>query len=220
MSTAEEHETLLVPLPDSTEAGFVWRAQKLADLGARAASVVEGGDFVERACVASLLARIREVTEQVDQIGRAQQRGERETPWWADGEYDANRAASEAEAGRAAWSRGDFADAARRFTEACRLDPRRAEHHANRSAARLRLGDAAGAADDARRAVALDPGARGGHVRLCGALLALGDPAGARRARWNQGCWSDVWLMTSSVMTFRPRLWASRTKVRKSRREP
>ncbi len=27
---------------------------------------------------------------------------------------------------------------------------------------------------------------------------------GALRACWNQGCWSEVWLMTSSVMTRRP----------------
>ncbi len=31
--------------------------------------------------------------------------------------------------------------------------------------------------------------------------LARAMPGGARRARWNQGCWSEVWLMTSSVMT-------------------
>ena len=28
---------------------------------------------------------------------------------------------------------------------------------------------------------------------------------GAWRARWNQGCWSEVWLITSSVMTRMPR---------------
>ena len=30
-------------------------------------------------------------------------------------------------------------------------------------------------------------------------------PGRLRRARLNQGCWSEVWLMTSSVMTRRPR---------------
>jgi hypothetical protein len=41
-------------------------------------------------------------------------------------------------------------------------------------------------------------------------------PGRACRARWNQGCWSDVWLITSSVMTRNPRSCASRTKRRKS----
>jgi len=31
--------------------------------------------------------------------------------------------------------------------------------------------------------------------------LRSGEPFGAVRARWNHGCWSDVWLMTSSVRT-------------------
>ena len=35
---------------------------------------------------------------------------------------------------------------------------------------------------------------------------------GASRARWNQGCWSEVWLITSSVMTRMPRLCASAMK--------
>ena len=30
--------------------------------------------------------------------------------------------------------------------------------------------------------------------------VALGDPGGAWRAAWNHGCWSEVWLTTSSVM--------------------
>ena len=38
------------------------------------------------------------------------------------------------------------------------------------------------------------------------------EPGFAARARWNQGCWSEVWLMTSSVMTRRPRSCASRMK--------
>ena len=60
--------------------------------------------------------------------------------------------------------------------------------------------------DDARVAVAL---------RACRSRRrsrAAADPGGARRARWNQGCWSEVWLSTSSVMTRRPRRWASRMK--------
>ena len=36
----------------------------------------------------------------------------------------------------------------------------------------------------------------------------------------NHGCWSLLWLMTSSVMTRRPRRCASRTKPRKSRSVP
>ena len=34
-------------------------------------------------------------------------------------------------------------------------------------------------------------------------------PGRLRRARLNQGCWSEVWLITSSVMTRRPRRLAS-----------
>ena len=37
-----------------------------------------------------------------------------------------------------------------------------------------------------------------------------------RRARLNQSCWSEVWLMTSSVMTRRPRFLASWMKRLKS----
>ena len=48
----------------------------------------------------------------------------------------------------------------------------------------------------------------------------LAEPGGERRAAWNQGCWSEVWLITSSVITRRPRLWAARTKARKSRMVP
>lgn len=36
------------------------------------------------------------------------------------------------------------------------------------------------------------------------------------RARSNHGCWSDVWLMTSSVTTLRSRAWAASMKVVKS----
>ena len=42
------------------------------------------------------------------------------------------------------------------------------------------------------------------------------EPGRARRAFWNHGCWSEVWLMTSSVMTRRPRRCASATKALKS----
>ena len=38
------------------------------------------------------------------------------------------------------------------------------------------------------------------------------------RASWNQGCWSDVWLSTSSVMTRRPRACAASRKRCESRR--
>ena len=46
---------------------------------------------------------------------------------------------------------------------------------------------------------------------------ARANPVGARRAAWNQGCWSDVWLTTSSVITRRPRR-APRRRRRGSRR--
>ncbi len=46
--------------------------------------------------------------------------------------------------------------------------------------------------------------------------VALAAAGRRRRARWNQGCWSEVWLRTSSVMTRRPRRWASSRKASKS----
>ena len=46
------------------------------------------------------------------------------------------------------------------------------------------------------------------------------EPFLARRARWNQGCWSEVWLITSSVITRSPRLCASAMKRRASARVP
>ena len=49
---------------------------------------------------------------------------------------------------------------------------------------------------------------------------ARANPAGARRARWNQGCWSEVWLMTSSIITCMPRWWAASRNCRKSSRVP
>ena len=61
--------------------------------------------------------------------------------------------------------------------------------------------------DDARVRVALGRVAPDVEVALGGC------PAGARRARWNHGCWSEVWLRTSSVMTRRPRACASRRKT-------
>ena len=43
--------------------------------------------------------------------------------------------------------------------------------------------------------------------------VALLQPGAARGApRWNQGCWSEVWFMTSSVITCRPRACAARMK--------
>ena len=42
---------------------------------------------------------------------------------------------------------------------------------------------------------------------------ARGCPAGRGARRWNHGCWSEVWLSTSSVMTRRPRACASRRNV-------
>ena len=42
------------------------------------------------------------------------------------------------------------------------------------------------------------------------------EPLALRLARLNQGCWSEVWLMTSSVMTRRPSRFASCMKRRKS----
>jgi hypothetical protein len=33
---------------------------------------------------------------------------------------------------------------------------------------------------------------------------------------WNQGCWSDVWFMTKSMITRMPSLWASSTNSEKS----
>ena len=42
------------------------------------------------------------------------------------------------------------------------------------------------------------------------------ESGGLRRARLNQSCWSEVWLTTSSVMTRRPRRFASVMKRRKS----
>src|SRR6185369_2742010 len=50
--------------------------------------------------------------------------------------------------------------------------------------------------------------------------LRFSEPGGAVRAAWNQGCWSEVWLITSSVMTLRPRRCASFTKALKSAIRP
>ena len=38
----------------------------------------------------------------------------------------------------------------------------------------------------------------------------LGDPGW--RASWNQGCWSEVWFITMSAITRRPRAWAASRK--------
>ena len=38
--------------------------------------------------------------------------------------------------------------------------------------------------------------------------------------RWNHGCWSEVWFMTRSAMTRRPRLWACSTSSTASARSP
>ena len=42
----------------------------------------------------------------------------------------------------------------------------------------------------------------------------------ARRARSNHGCWSDVWLTTSSMRTLMWRSWAAPTSARKSSSVP
>ena len=47
-----------------------------------------------------------------------------------------------------------------------------------------------------------------------------GDPFAAVRARWNHGCWSEVWLMTSSVITRSPRACAASRKAITSSNEP
>ncbi len=47
-----------------------------------------------------------------------------------------------------------------------------------------------------------------------------GEPRGALRARWNQGCWSLVWLTTSSAMTRMPRACAAATSCSTSSSVP
>ena len=58
--------------------------------------------------------------------------------------------------------------------------------------------------DDAGGAVAV--GRVAPHVEVA----ATGSPPAHRRARWNHGCWSEVWFSTSSVITRMPRSWARR----------
>ena len=41
-----------------------------------------------------------------------------------------------------------------------------------------------------------------------------------RRARWNHGCWSEVWFMTRSVTIRMPRAWACETSSMNSGRVP
>src|SRR5699024_2396134 len=47
-----------------------------------------------------------------------------------------------------------------------------------------------------------------------------GAPGPAFNAAWNQGCSSEVWLGTMSIMTLSRRLWAARTIASKSDRVP
>jgi maltose alpha-D-glucosyltransferase/alpha-amylase len=42
----------------------------------------------------------------------------------------------------------------------------------------------------------------------------------AAHARWNQGCWSEVWLMTSSTITCMLRSWAAARNSLKSSSVP
>ena len=51
-----------------------------------------------------------------------------------------------------------------------------------------------------------------GRCRTRHRSRAPAEPGLARRARWNQGCWSEVWLITSSVMTRMPRACAAAMK--------
>ena len=44
----------------------------------------------------------------------------------------------------------------------------------------------------------------------------IGLPGRALRAFWNHGCWSEVWLQTSSLITRMPRLCASEMNWRTS----
>lgn len=70
-------------------AGTIWRNQRSADLVACAQSLGPGDHEDE---IAQLLEQIAVGTDALDQLSSRQQKGECVSPWWADGEYDAQEA--------------------------------------------------------------------------------------------------------------------------------
>lgn len=70
-------------------AGTLWRTQRSADLAARAQSLGPGDNGEE---IAQLLQHIAVSTDALDRLSLQQEQSEHVSPWWADGEYDAQEA--------------------------------------------------------------------------------------------------------------------------------
>ena len=172
------------PLVGAAEAGRAWREDRLRDFRWRVRALEARAGAAGAAAAQALLAEAEAASGEVAALAEAQAAAGR-APWWADGEYDAERADSENDAGVGLFRAGEFAAAAGHFREAARLAPRSAAHHANLGRALARAGDARGAAEALREGAKrrAGPGAAKGWAALAAGL--------ERSCRWAEA--EDAW---------------------------
>jgi stress-induced-phosphoprotein 1 len=78
-------------------------------------------------------------------------------------------------AGNASFSKGDYHDAVRQYSQAIELDPSKHVYFSNRAMARLKIDELDGALSDGKECVKICPTFWKGHARIATALKDLGD---------------------------------------------
>ncbi|KAK9832303.1 hypothetical protein WJX74_005771 [Apatococcus lobatus] len=159
-------------LLDQDEAGSIWRSQKLEDFGWRAKVLGCPAD----PAIQQLLREIQLHTSELEELRKKQAEPHYQRPWWADGEYDYNRADRANDEGLQSLALQKYAEAFDRFTAAIRLCPSKAVYHCNRSAVALKLKQPSIALQDAREAVARDSQYAKAYLRAGSACLLLARP--------------------------------------------
>ena len=185
-------------LLDPASAGALWRASRLEGFRDRAAAagllllsgeetsspssssaektaavcekVTAATSSTAREELASLLARASRLSSELDTLALGQRSGQKQTPWWADGEYDDAAADAANDRGVEAlrrWKRERnnsppsslflAKQALAFFTEAVRLRPSSATYCANRASAALACGSREAALEAAGEAVRSGP---------------------------------------------------------------
>ena len=163
--------------------GRMWRTEKLRDFEWRLRCM----GLQDAPEARQLLASMADCTADLNALGDRVSRGELETKWWCDGEYDRARAEAANDAGAACFKSKAYGEAFDRFTEAIRLYPSRAVYHCNRAGAALKIARHDVALADAMEAARLDPASARAWSRCAAAHEARGCPGDAAQA-WAKAC--------------------------------
>ena len=167
--------------------GQVWRCEKLRDFEWRVRCL--GLDSNPEAV--ALLEKMLRCTEDLNAIGESVAKGDTESKWWCDGDYDSEKAEHFNDKGTEHFRGREYGEAFDAFTRAINFWPSRAVYHSNRSSAALKLGKFDICASDCQEALRIDPSNAKTLMRCATALQKLGKP-GESKAFWQRALEKDA----------------------------